>query len=427
MQQRCRHCQYNRMRLWDNNNNMNQNNIPEDYVRPVYPRPREIDEQLLGDALTGGRPGAIIETEKQLLAKERILNELSHVDGDEEAADGGGRKYPAYFQDYGENEDEIEDETMSDDPDALDPSELGRWNIQDLRAKFEYEWDPNNPDDIDPNLAELLKTDTKYLPQNPMDDDGVEIGYDPIFGPSHPIDRRTVLGTRESYMINPVTRDDSMLEPQFVDPNDPEIDFNEDFVTFRKSLDVLETYVDEFLGAPVPRHVAKWHGYPEPTDFEPKNFTNNRFTDPDRMTDFDQMTPHQARVMAVEYARANNAEWLPDGISQAWHQAQREPYEKYQTLVGTLRPGPIDPELYEQITPALKILGSCAKLLSITDSTIFRFHYHGLMKNKHGMECWTQELLQDCGVTVTGVIFETGFRKRDPAFDGGDPWYYPSV
>jgi hypothetical protein len=37
---------------------------------PFYPVPRKIDEALLGD-LTGGRPGAIIETEEQLVVKEQ--------------------------------------------------------------------------------------------------------------------------------------------------------------------------------------------------------------------------------------------------------------------------------------------------------------------------------------------------------------------
>ena len=64
-------------------------------------------------------------------------------------------------------------------------------------------------------------------------------------------------------------------------------------------------------------------------------------------------------------------------------------------------------------------------LLSI-DGTVFRFAYHGLMKNRHGMSCWMETLLKDCGVDVTGVIFETGFRKRDFMTDGGDPWQGPS-
>ena len=92
------------------------------------------------------------------------------------------------------------------------------------------------------------------------------------------------------------------------------------------------------------------------------------------------------------------------------------------TLVGSLRPGECDPDIVELIQPALQVLGSCAILLSIEQGTVFRFHYHGLMKNKHGMAAWTETLIRDCGVEVTGVVFETGFRKRDPAYDGGDPY-----
>ena len=41
----------------------------------------------------------------------------------------------------------------------------------------------------------------------------------------------------------------------------------------------------------------------------------------------------------------------------------------------------------------------------------------------HGMACWTETLIRECGVEVTGVVFETGFRSRDPAYDGGDPYF----
>jgi hypothetical protein len=63
--------------------------------------------------------------------------------------------------------------------------------------------------------------------------------------------------------------------------------------------------------------------------------------------------------------------------------------------------------------------------LETIDGTIYRFAYHGLMKNKHGMKSWTESMLVDCGVEVTGVIFETGFRRRDPIYDGGDAYYGP--
>jgi hypothetical protein len=46
------------------------------------------------------------------------------------------------------------------------------------------------------------------------------------------------------YAIDDKTRDDSMLA---LVPKDPEIEFNEDVVQFRKSMDVMETYTDRFL------------------------------------------------------------------------------------------------------------------------------------------------------------------------------------
>lgn len=386
--------------------------VDDDDDTPFYPIPRKIDEELLGD-LTGGRPGAIIESEEQLVTKQRILDEI----------DDGNRVYPDWMKDYGNFAEDEEAEWDIDDPNLLDASKIGTWTIQDLNSKFPYEWDPNSgvPD---PNKLELGKEGVRYVAQNEMDDDGVEVGYDPIFGPSNPIDTRTVLGAVDSYMIDDKTRDDSMIAPQF-QPDDPEIEFNEDIVQFRKSMDVMETYTDLFLPdtMEIPRHTAKWHGYPEQTFLEPKNYTNNRFTE--TPTDFDAMTPFRARQRAVELARSQNAEWLPPGVAEKWHQEQRQPYTNYGTLVGTLKKGISDPDLVEQIQPALQVLGSCVDLLETIDGTIYRFAYHGLMKNKHGMKAWTESLLVDCGVEVTGVVFETGFRKRDPIYDGGDAYYGP--
>ena len=77
----------------------NQNlNIPDDYEIPFYPIPRKIDENLLGD-LTGGRPGAIIETEEQLATKDRILQEIEN----------GKRQYDeTIMRDYGNLIEELE-------------------------------------------------------------------------------------------------------------------------------------------------------------------------------------------------------------------------------------------------------------------------------------------------------------------------------
>mmetsp|Transcript_11227 Transcript_11227/g.13554 ORF Transcript_11227/g.13554 Transcript_11227/m.13554 type:complete len:425 (+) Transcript_11227:113-1387(+) len=368
--------------------------------------------------LTGGRPGSIIETEEELERKEEIFAEL----------ESGERSYEdaqAKIDDYGDPDEDIDGALFDiDDPNALDSSTLGVYNIFDLKSKFDYEWTPESGDP-DPNL---LDPSLDYVKEPEKTEDGIEFGWDPIFGSSNPIDTRTVTTPVDSYMIDDKTRDDSLLEPLFP-PNDPEISFNEDIVKFRKSMKVIDTFIDPFVGEelPAPRHVAKWHGYPEQMAFPEKNYTNNRFTAPEDLTDFDAMTPHRARVRAVELARAKNAEWLPEGVSEKWHQDQRQPYENHGTLVGTLKKADyIDEEKVAEIQPALDVLKSSVELLSIeNDGTVFRFAYHGLMKNKFGMAAWTETLIRDLGVECTGVVFETGFRKRDPIHDGGFGWYGP--
>lgn len=215
---------------------------------------RNIDTSLLGD-LSGGRPGAIIETEEQLARKQEIFAEL-----DERGYD---KKIMA---DYGELQEELEAKYDIDDPEALDASTLGTWTIKDLQSKFPYEWDPEDGDP-DPNEVEMNQEDVRYKEGVDIDDEGIEVGYDPMFGPSNPMDERTILGAMDSYMIDEKTKDDSMLPAEFPE-GDLEIDFNQDVVNFRKSLDIIETYADEFYtDREIPRHVAKWHGYPEVSDF----------------------------------------------------------------------------------------------------------------------------------------------------------------
>ncbi|KAL3913776.1 MAG: hypothetical protein SGILL_006358 [Bacillariaceae sp.] len=381
------------------------------------PNPRLPD--ALDFDLTGGRPGAIIESFEELDKKAQIKQEM----------DDGTRDYPKWLdKDYGFLEQDIDAEYDNDDPDALDAETLGQYDITDLQAKFEGEFDPET--EPDPNLLENQAEDDlgrkiRYIPETPKDEDGIELMWDSYYGPSNPIDERTKIGTDDSYIIDDATRNDAMVQPEFY-KGDPEISYNEEIINYRRSLDIIETYQDDFLpeDMPVPRRVAKWYGYPELVQYPKQNYTNNRFTKLEDLTNFDEMTPFDARKRAIELARATNAEWLPNGVSQKWHTEQRQPYEAVGTLVGTLRKGECDPELVDAIQPALRVLGSSAELLSIeNEGTVFRFHYHGLMKNKFGMSCWTETLIRDCGVEVTGVVFETGFRRRDPAYDGGDPYY----
>jgi hypothetical protein len=361
----------------------------------------------LGD-LSGGRPGAILESEAELERKAEMFREIER----------DRSLYPEWMSDYGELLSDVE--AVFDSEEGEDSSKLGEWDISYLKSKFDYELDPAKGDD-DPNA---LLPNKRYLKQIPQDDDGVDIGYNPILGPSYPMDERTIVGTIDSYMVDEESRDERMLTPLF-QPGDLEIQQNEDIRAFRKSLDIIEKYTDPFFPEyEVPRHMQPWYGYPERLAYPEKNYTNNRFTKEAEISPFDDYHPHKARKLAVQYARAKNSEWLRPETSLAYHTKERAPYERYETLVGTTKPGACNAAQVAAIGPALKILGSIVDLLSI-DGNIYRFHYHGLIKNKFGMSCWAQTLLEDCGVTVDSVIFETGFRKRDPWHDGGSPWYGP--
>lgn len=206
---------------------------------------------ILDFDLTGGRPGAIIESLEELDKKARIMKEV----------DQNTRNYPNWMsQDYGFFEEDEAAEYDNDDPDAIDSATLGQYDITDLEAKFDWEWDTEK--DPDPNQIENQQYDDldrpiKYLAETPKDEEGIEIGFDSFFGPSNPIDERTQIGTKDSYMIDEATRDEKMLTPEFF-PGDPEIAYNEEVIQHRRSLDIIETYQDEFLpeDMPVPRHVA---------------------------------------------------------------------------------------------------------------------------------------------------------------------------
>jgi len=352
---------------------------------------------------TGGRPGAIIESEAELARKQEIFRELRD----------GTRVMPEWASEY-------EADEYSEDLDL--ESKPGEWNILDLKSKFDYELDPEKGD-ADPNL---LDPNERYIADIPRDEEGVELGWDPMRGSSNPIDERTIIGTVDSYMVDPETRDNSKLTPVF-EEGDVEEGYNEEIGLFRKSLDIIETYTDPFLGpdVEVPRNVAKWHGKPIRLSYPKKDYMNNRFTKEEDVTPFDDFAPYKARKTAVFYARSKNTEWMKTEVAQEYHDGQRAPYIKYKTLMGTMREGEKDPATVEAIQPALKILGSIVRLLSIEgeDNTIFRFKYNGLIKNRFGMECWTQTLIRDCDVECDNVVFETGFRKRDPWYDGGDPYY----
>ena len=346
-------------------------------------------------------------TQDKKIAK-KILDEVT----------GKKRDLPDWFyEEYlEEGYDEKEEE---DDPSAIDPESLGKWDENDLVGRLEYEFDPAKGD-ADPNI---LNPKFEHVTDVPLDEEGVELMYDPIFGRSNPIDDRTIINPQDSYVIDDETRDDSIVTPTF-HKGDMEIKENADFKAFRKSLKIVDTYVDPYLNMEVPRHASKWYGYPEKMNYPDKPELENRFTKPEDKTDFTKLTVYQARRKAIELARSKNNEWLPVGKSVSFHNSKTDIFKEKGVLTGSLFKGDIDEKVKSKIQPVLDILGSSAELLEINDTT-FRFHYHGLIKNKRGMAAWTETLITDCGVECTGVVFETGWRKRDPYYDGGDKWFGP--
>jgi len=393
-----------RLYSYNNEPRRTDQNTPEDPLMPTYGRPRQfaVDYMKTVD-MDDQAPGAIIESEEDLAKKEEMLKWI-----------------PDHF-DAAKLEQCVEEVTLPEKDSELYESLMGIWGVKDLKSKFDYEFDPLDPDDVDPNYRPSILEETT-LEANPVDEDGIEVGFDPLLGYSTAIDTRTIMGFPDSYIVDERTRD--KLPKQF-EEGDPEIAFNDDFRKIRQETTaaMMDTYKDEFLGddLDIPRLAKKWHGYPEQVYLRPQEELHPF---PKAKEDFNKMEPYEARKLAVQYARAKNAPWMPAELSYKHHAEQRAPYEKVGTLVGTYRKGECDPILVEQIQPALDILGSCVKLLSI-EEMVFRFQYFGLMKNKHGMACWTETLLQDCGVEPTGVVFETGFRKRDSPYDYGSGWDGP--
>eukprot|EP00594_Rhizosolenia_setigera_P009876 CAMPEP_0178956690 /NCGR_PEP_ID=MMETSP0789-20121207/10433_1 /TAXON_ID=3005 /ORGANISM="Rhizosolenia setigera, Strain CCMP 1694" /LENGTH=448 /DNA_ID=CAMNT_0020638725 /DNA_START=91 /DNA_END=1437 /DNA_ORIENTATION=- len=302
-----------------------------------------------------------------------------------------------------------EGSSSSTSGDFIDPSELGIYSEKDYEAKHPLEWDYDGPDPNIPSDA------YEYVSEKQHDEEGVEIGWDPIFGPSNPIDERTIVTQMDSYMIDDKTKDETMLTPLFPDPNDPEIEFNDEVKNIRKDLKIVETYTDEYLNVEVPRNVAKWYGYPQELSYPKKDFMNNRYTKPEDKTDFTKLTPFRARKKAVELARSTTNEWLPEGKSYEYHKSKQEIYKLKGIKVGSLEKGEMDATITAKIAPVLRVLGGVAELLEIygEDLTVFRFHYYGPLKNKRGMAAWTETMIRDVGVECTGVVFETGGRLRD--------------
>ena len=88
--------------------------------------------------------------------------------------DDGKRDMPAfYYEDFVE-----EEEDREDDPNVIVVDEWGSWDERDLAGPpMAGDWDPEkdpNPNDLDPEF--------EYVTEIPKNEEGVEEGYDPMFG-----------------------------------------------------------------------------------------------------------------------------------------------------------------------------------------------------------------------------------------------------
>eukprot|EP00591_Stephanopyxis_turris_P002860 CAMPEP_0195524568 /NCGR_PEP_ID=MMETSP0794_2-20130614/24476_1 /TAXON_ID=515487 /ORGANISM="Stephanopyxis turris, Strain CCMP 815" /LENGTH=333 /DNA_ID=CAMNT_0040654819 /DNA_START=321 /DNA_END=1322 /DNA_ORIENTATION=+ len=329
------------------------------------------------------------------------------------------KEFPAEFDD--------DDMNAVADSEGMDPSsEYEEW-YEELYGK-----EPADDDSVDPIEEEAQRrkkedetfSKYEYYDKVELDEDGVEVGWDPMFGSGNPIDNMAIVSPIESYMVADETRDDSMLEPIFREVNDPEIVFNDDVKQIRKDLKLVETYKDPWTEKEAPRNVKRWYGEKGEFDsYEEKDFMNNRFTKPEDKTDFTKFDPYRARRTAVQMARSKNNEWLPNGYAQKIISDKTKNFRRLNLIVGSLQRGECNPDVVEKIQPALRVLGGVVDLLSIQEG-VFRFHYFGLLKNKRGMATWTETMIRDCGVECTGVVFETGNRLVDPrdnVFKGFNP------
>jgi len=267
---------------------------------------------------------------------------------------------------------------------------------------------------------ELIKRSSKNKPQvwnldaftkkkswPPRQEDGNEEVKLKVFVENEDVD--TYLEEGSKYPLEACLKD-SDEEEETVTPDDI---LSKNVRQIRTDLAIPETFLDEWYTL---EEVERFRSYPDRQDpvkkkFEPKPFMNNRFTKEEDKVDFTGLDPYRARKLAVQLARSTNNEWLPEGFSEEKLDKEIEEIHKRGILAGTIRPGPIDADIEKRIQPAINIFNGCAQLLSIQDG-VFRFHYHGMIRHKHGMRCYMEKCLKDCDVQVTGVIFETG-RERD--------------
>ena len=80
-------------------------------------------------------------------------------------------------------------------------------------------------------------------------------------------------------------------------------------------------------------------------------------------------------------------------------------------------PGDVDEAEVAHIQPMLDVFTNTVEVLEASGG-VFRFQYHGLIRNQHGMEAWARSLILESHPrpeSVTRVEFATN-RKRDVYF-----------
>ena len=221
---------------------------------------------------------------------------------------------PSFEIDYQSANDLILEETEGATLTSQDEDELYSLLYSDISGQPDVDYDELERQRRE--AEEQTYAHYEYYNQTLVDEDGVELMWDPIFGPSNPIDERAIVTPLESYMVAEHTRDETMLTPLFSD-DDPEKQFNDQVKQIRLDMKKLETYVDPHLQLEVPRNVKPWYGtVGEESPYEPKEWSNNRFTKAEDKTDFGKLDPYRARKLAVQMARQHNNEWLPEGVSE---------------------------------------------------------------------------------------------------------------
>lgn len=160
----------------------------------------------------------------------------------------------------------------------------------------------------------------------------------------------------------------------------------------------IETYTDAYLqeDLPVPRHVSKWHGYIMPMTY---------------------VHPQKNYATTIDSQRKKTWCRLTSTIHRR-HESWSFNMHERSIVNGRIRSQ--DCRRNQAGAQGSGVVCRTVKYWEWRNSLSIQLSW--LMKNRFGMAAWTETLVPYCGVECTNVLFETGFRRRDPAYDdGGKP------